>query len=260
MPALACRRGPRFAHGHTQRLRSGGGPHERRWGCTIATRVVIADDQAIIRAGLAAVLAAEPDVEVAGQAESAEQAVALAARERPDVVLIASRIGLESTAPATERITRGPAARSGRPIQVLTLTTGGLDEHVTAALRSGSAGFLLKDAHPRTVADAVRALAAADAVTDRSATRALITEFVATSARPAATMSDQLKRLTERELEVLRLASRGLSNAEIAAELVVSTSTVKTHMNALLGKLKLRDRVQSTIFAYETGLIRPGHG
>jgi DNA-binding NarL/FixJ family response regulator len=221
---------------------------------------VIADDQAIIRAGLAAVLEAEQDIEVAGQAASADEAIMLAERERPDVVLIASRIGGSGTAAATERIATGATARSGRPVQVLTLTTGGLDDHVTAALRSGSAGFLLKDAHPKTVADVVRAIGSGDRVPDRAATRALITEFVAGGGRSSGMLSEQLKRLTERELEVLRLASRGLTNAEIAAELVVSTSTVKTHMNALLGKLKLRDRVQSTIFAYETGLIRPGHG
>jgi DNA-binding NarL/FixJ family response regulator len=182
----------------------------------------------------------------------------MAERERPDVVLMDLRMPGMSSLETTERMTAQINAHSGRPVRVLVLTTYGLDEHVFAALRSGASGFLLKDAQPRTVVDAVRVIAAGDAMPDPAMTRLLIAEFVNGSPRPEGGVADQLRQLTERESEVLRLASRGMSNAEIAAELVVSTSTIKTHMNAILGKLKLRDRVQATIFAYEAGLIQPG--
>jgi DNA-binding NarL/FixJ family response regulator len=220
---------------------------------------MIVDDQAVVRAGFAAILGAEPDLTVVGEAGTGEQALALAAEVRPDVVLMDIRMpGMDGLA-ATERITASVTSLSGDAVRVLVLTTFGLDEYVFAALRAGASGFLLKDAQPQTVIDAVRLVAAGEGMLDPGVTRQLINAFVNGAPVPASGgESGELAQLTDRELDVLRLAARGLSNAEIAGELVVSTSTVKTHMNAILGKLKLRDRVQATIFAYETGLIRPG--
>jgi DNA-binding NarL/FixJ family response regulator len=228
-------------------------------GGDIATRVMVVDDQAIVRAGFAAILGAEPDLTVVGEAGTGEQAIALAERERPDVALMDIRMpGMDGLA-ATERITGSVTSLRGEPVRVLVLTTFGLDEYIFAALRAGASGFLLKDSLPQTVIDAVRLVAAGEGMLDPGITRQLIHAFVAgAQAAPAECYGEQLGLLTERELDVLRLAARGLSNAEIAADLVVSTSTIKTHMNAILGKLKLRDRVQATIFAYEAGLIRPG--
>jgi DNA-binding NarL/FixJ family response regulator len=228
-------------------------------GGNIGTRVMIVDDQAVVRAGFAAILGAEPDLTVVGEAGTGEQALAMAERERPDVVLMDIRMPGMDGLTATERITAAVTSLSGEPVRVLVLTTFGLDEYVFAALRAGASGFLLKDAQPQTVIDAVRLIAAGEGMIDPAVTRQLISAFVnGAPVPPSGADSDQLAQLTERELDVLRCAARGLSNAEIAAELVVSTSTVKTHMNAILGKLQLRDRVQATIFAYETGLIRPG--
>lgn len=186
---------------------------------------------------LTAALRAAPDVIiVAGDAE-------------PDVVL------LDPPAGPSDETGRLTALLHGGRAHVLVLSDHGLDEHVVAALSAGATGFLVRDAHPHTLLEAVRALAGGGTAPDPTIVRRLITEFVHEPTREAAA---QLRQLTTREAEVLRLASRGLSNAEIAARLVVSTSTVKTHMNAILGKLKLRDRVQATIFAYEAGLVRPG--
>ncbi|WP_405816425.1 response regulator transcription factor [Streptomyces sp. NBC_01390] len=218
----------------------------------MAIRVTVADDQAVVRAGIAAILDAEPDLCVVGQAADGDSAVELALSARPDVALMDVRMpgigGLAATAAITER---SPATR------VLVLTTFGLDEYLFAALRAGAAGFLLKDAEPERVIDAVRVVHGGAALLDPAVTRRLIDRFTDT---PGPLDPSRLSPLTPRETEVLRQVARGLSNAEIAAVLGVSPPTVKDHVSVLLGKLGVRDRVQATIAAYETGLIRPGSG
>ncbi|MBW8092570.1 MULTISPECIES: response regulator [Streptomyces] len=218
----------------------------------MAIRVTVADDQAVVRAGIAAILDAEPDLCVVGQAADGDTAVELALSARPDVALMDVRMpgigGLAATAAITER---SPATR------VLVLTTFGLDEYLFAALRAGAAGFLLKDAEPERVIDAVRVVHGGAALLDPAVTRTLIDRF---TDGPGPLDTTRLDLLTPRETEVLRQVARGLSNAEIAAVLGVSPPTVKDHVSVLLGKLGVRDRVQATIAAYETGLIRPGSG
>ncbi|MDN3054412.1 response regulator transcription factor [Streptomyces hygroscopicus] len=218
----------------------------------MAIRVTVADDQAVVRAGIAAILDAEPDLCVVGQAADGDTAVELAVSARPDVALMDVRMpgigGLAATAAITER---SPATR------VLVLTTFGLDEYLFAALRAGAAGFLLKDAEPERVIDAVRVVHGGAALLDPAVTRTLIDRF---TDGPGPLDTTRLDLLTPRETEVLRQVARGLSNAEIAAVLGVSPPTVKDHVSVLLGKLGVRDRVQATIAAYETGLIRPGSG
>ncbi|OMI37124.1 LuxR family two component transcriptional regulator [Streptomyces sparsogenes DSM 40356] len=214
--------------------------------------MTVADDQAVVRAGIAAILDAEPDLCVVGQAADGDTAVELALSARPDVALMDVRMpgigGLAATAAITER---SPATR------VLVLTTFGLDEYLFAALRAGAAGFLLKDAEPERVIDAVRVVHGGAALLDPAVTRTLIDRF---TDGPGPLDTTRLDLLTPRETEVLRQVARGLSNAEIAAVLGVSPPTVKDHVSVLLGKLGVRDRVQATIAAYETGLIRPGSG
>ncbi|GHJ28400.1 DNA-binding response regulator [Streptomyces hygroscopicus subsp. sporocinereus] len=214
--------------------------------------MTVADDQAVVRAGIAAILDAEPDLCVVGQAADGDTAVELAVSARPDVALMDVRMpgigGLAATAAITER---SPATR------VLVLTTFGLDEYLFAALRAGAAGFLLKDAEPERVIDAVRVVHGGAALLDPAVTRTLIDRF---TDGPGPLDTTRLDLLTPRETEVLRQVARGLSNAEIAAVLGVSPPTVKDHVSVLLGKLGVRDRVQATIAAYETGLIRPGSG
>ncbi|OKJ22244.1 response regulator [Streptomyces sp. CB01580] len=218
----------------------------------MAIRVTVADDQAVVRAGIAAILEAEPDLCVVGQAADGDTAVELALSARPDVALMDVRMpgigGLAATAAITER---SPATR------VLVLTTFGLDDYLFAALRAGAAGFLLKDAEPERVIDAVRVVHGGAALLDPAMTRTLIDRF---TDGPGPLDAARLDLLTPRETEVLRQVARGLSNAEIAAVLRVSPPTVKDHVSVLLGKLGVRDRVQATIAAYETGLIRPGSG
>ncbi|MFJ9153430.1 response regulator [Streptomyces sp. NPDC102270] len=218
----------------------------------MAIRVTVADDQAVVRAGIAAILDAEPDLSVVGQAADGDTAVELALSARPDVALMDVRMPGIGGLAATAAITEGsPATR------VLVLTTFGLDEYLFAALRAGAAGFLLKDAKPERVIDAVRVIHGGAALLDPAVTRRLIDRF-ADGPRPLD--AARLDLLTPRETEVLRQVARGLSNAEIAAVLGVSPPTVKDHVSVLLGKLGVRDRVQATIAAYETGLIRPGSG
>lgn len=213
-------------------------------------RVVIADDQAVVRAGIAAMVGAEPDMSVVGQAGDSDTAVALAASLRPDVVLMDVRMPGAGGLAATSRITADvPSTR------VVVLTTFDLDEYVFAALRAGAAGFLLKDADPERVIDAVRLAARGDALLDPAVTGRLIGRF---ADGPGPAEAERLAALTPRETEVLRQVARGLSNAEVAAELGIGPATVKDHVAAVLGKLAVRDRVQATIFAYESGLIRPG--
>jgi DNA-binding NarL/FixJ family response regulator len=212
-------------------------------------RVVIADDQPMMRAGFKAVLYATGSIEVVAEAGTGEEAVLAARRENPDVVLMDIRMpGLDGIE-ATRRL---PGQR------VLILTTFGLDEYIIEALRAGASGFLLKDAPTQEVVDAVRAVAAGDAVLAPAVTRQLLDQV---GRRLPAAMSrapEGLQELTDREQQVLRMLAVGLSNAEIAEALVLSEATVKTHVSNLLGKLGLRDRVQAVIYAYESGLITPG--
>jgi DNA-binding NarL/FixJ family response regulator len=214
-------------------------------------RVLLADDQRLVRSGFRMILRADPEVEVVGEAGDGEEAVALARELQPDVVLMDVRMPALDGIEATRRILAGPAPRP----QVLVLTTFDLDEYVFAALRAGASGFLLKDAPEDQLGAAIRVAAEGGSMFAPSVTRRLIERFanVGETAPPPT-----LEELTARELEVLRLLARGLSNVEIAAELVVSEHTVKTHVARVLRKLDLRDRVQAVVLAYESGLVRPG--
>ncbi len=216
-------------------------------------RALVVDDQALVRTGFAMILGSEPDVEVVAEAANGREGVELCRRHRPDVVLMDIRMpeldGIEAT-----RIITNDLDLSAR---VLILTTFDLDEYVYDALRAGASGFLLKDTPPDDLIAGVRVLAAGDALLAPSITRRLIEEFAAggSTFRPI----DGLGELTERELEVLRLMARGLSNVEIAGELFLGETTVKTHVSRVLTKLHVRDRVQAVVAAYESGLVRPGH-
>ncbi|MFI9205892.1 response regulator [Streptomyces sp. NPDC053048] len=218
-------------------------------------RVLVVDDQILIRAGVAALLRAAPGMTVVGEAADGEEAVALAAHLRPDVVLMDIRMPGLSGIDATERIL---AQASGPAPRVLVLTTFDLDEYVYAALRAGAAGFLLKDVDPRRLLAAVAAVAGGDALFAPSVTRRLVETFTRRPDVPAAAPPDSLRTLTCREREVLRLTGRGLSNAEIAAELVIGEATVKTHLNRAMTKLNLCSRAQAVVVAYESGLVTPG--
>lgn len=214
-------------------------------------RVLVVDDQAVVRAGFAAIVDAEPDFVVVGEAGDGAEAVALAGQLTPDVVLMDIRMPDMDGLTATGLLT-GPA--SGHVPKVLVLTTFDLDSYVYEALRAGASGFLLKDAEPAELLAALRVVVAGEAMLAPAITRRLIDTFTATAPAPRAAPLDAL---TPREREVLSLIATGLANAEIADRLGVATGTVKTHVNALLNKLELRDRVQATIFAYDTGLVRP---
>ncbi|MER5627899.1 response regulator transcription factor [Streptosporangium sp. NPDC002544] len=220
-------------------------------------RVLIADDHAMVRAGFGALLAAERDIEVVGDAADGEQAVAQTRRLCPDVVLMDVRMpGLDGLRAA--RLILTPPPREHRP-RVLMLTTFDVDDYVYEALRAGASGFLLKEAPPGDLISAVRVVAAGDALLAPSVTRRLIEEVV--RCRPALPSSpSRTGRLTEREAEVLLHIARGLSNTEIAAALVVAEQTVKTHIGRILTKLDLRDRAQAIVFAYESGLVIPRSG
>jgi DNA-binding NarL/FixJ family response regulator len=214
-------------------------------------RVLIADDQPVVRAGLEMILEAQDEFEVAGQAADGDAAVGLVRSLAPDVVLMDIRMPIVDGIEATRLIT---AARL--PTRVLILTTYGLDEYVYDALHAGAAGFLLKTDPPDRLVEAVRVVAAGDALLAPEITRRLIDRFVA--AKPPAPASPELETLTVREREVLELLARGLTNAEIANELVVSDGTVKTHVARILAKLDLRDRTQAVIYAYEHAVVEPG--
>ncbi|MEV7807210.1 response regulator transcription factor [Microbispora sp. NPDC088329] len=218
-------------------------------------RVVIADDQAMIREGFSVLLGAQPGIEVVGVAADGLDAVAKAAELRPDVVVMDIRMPGLNGIEATRRITADPAL----DVRVLVLTTFDLDEYVYDALRAGACGFLLKDASGVQLAEAVRVVAAGDALLAPNVTRRLIEEFTRLGGAPRPPARARLEGLTERETEVLTLIAHGLSNAEIAARLVVAEQTVKTHVGRILTKLGLRDRTQAAVFAYETGLVTPGH-
>jgi DNA-binding NarL/FixJ family response regulator len=216
-------------------------------------RVLIADDQGMVRAGFTAFLSGQPDIEVVGEAANGREAVEAAAALRPDVVLMDVRMPVMDGLTATRQITTG----DGEVPRVLILTTFDLDDYVYAALRAGASGFLLKDASAQHLAEAVRVVAAGEAVISPSVTRRLISEFARLGA-PRAPSTAKLADLTERETEVLALVARGLSNAEIARRLFVAEQTVKTHLGRILTKLGLRDRAQAIVYAYESGLVRPG--
>jgi DNA-binding NarL/FixJ family response regulator len=217
-------------------------------------RLVIADDQALVRGGFRSILDGQEDLEVVAEAGDGAEAVEAVLAHAPDVVLMDVRMPVLDGIEATRRIAaRLPATR------VLMLTTFDVDEYVYEAMRAGASGFLLKTAPPRQLADAVRTVAAGDALLAPSVTRRLIEQFVRRPP-PGSAVPPGLEELTERELEVLRLLAGARSNAEIAAELVVSEATVKSHVNRILGKLALRDRAQAIVLAYESGLVEPGGG
>lgn len=214
-------------------------------------RVLIADDQAMVRSGLRMILESEMDLEVVDEAENGRQAVRIAKRDRPDVILMDVRMpemdGLEATRQISSEMSE---------VRVIVLTTFDVDEYVYGALRAGASGFLLKDAPADDLVAAIRIVASGDALLAPSVTRRIIEQFAAgpDPERVVAGLDD----LTEREVEVLRLVARGMSNTEIASDLFVSEATVKTHVSHILTKLSIRDRVQAVVAAYESGLITPG--
>jgi DNA-binding NarL/FixJ family response regulator len=217
-------------------------------------RVLVVDDQVLIRAGLAALIRATPDLEVVGEASNGDEAVAAAAETNPDVVLMDIRMPDMSGITATRRILENTAAD---PPRVLVLTTFDLDEYVYEALRAGASGFLLKDTPPERLLPAIRAIADGDMLFAPTVTRRLVEAY---THRPEAVEQENvdLDVLTAREVEVLRLVCTGLSNQEIADRLVVSEATVKTHLNRTMAKLNLTSRAQAVVLGYETGLVRPG--
>jgi DNA-binding NarL/FixJ family response regulator len=216
-------------------------------------RVGICDDQPLLRDGLRVQLGLVDDLDIVGEAANGEQAVALARRERPDVLVMDVRMPVLDGIEATRRIVGGLGTEN---VKVLILTTFDLDEHVYAALSAGASGFLLKDATPEELVHAVRVVAAGEALLAPTVTSRLVREFARRSAgRPR---RDMLASLTERETEVLQLVAAGLSNAELAERLVISHATAKTHVSRILTKLSLRDRAQLVVAAYEAGLAIPG--
>ncbi|HEU4347244.1 MAG TPA: response regulator transcription factor [Actinoplanes sp.] len=218
--------------------------------------VLLADDQALVRAGFRALLNAEPDIEVVAEAADGVEAVRLARQTRPDVVLMDIRMPGVDGLEATRRIAADPALSGTR---VVILTTFELDEYVFEALRTGASGFLVKDTEPVELLRGVRAVAAGDALLSPSVTRRVIGEFATPGARGRqAAPPQELEQLTEREREVMILVAEGLSNDEIAARLVISPATAKTHVSRAMVKLGARDRAQLVVYAYEAGLIRPG--
>ncbi|CAL9438026.1 response regulator [Streptomyces albus] len=227
------------------------------------TRVVIVDDQAMVRAGFAALLAAQSDIDVVGEAPDGAAGVELCRRAHPDVVLMDVRMPRLNGLEAAQQLLDPPRGVVHRP-KVLMLTTFDVDDYVYEALRLGASGFLLKDAPPADLIAAVRVVAEGEALLAPSVTRRLIAEFARQRPRTASRKGRgsapqlRLKELTERETEVLELVARGQSNTEIAASLVLAEQTVKTHVSRIFTKLGLRDRAQAVVFAYESGLVAPG--
>jgi DNA-binding NarL/FixJ family response regulator len=216
-------------------------------------RVLLADDQALVRAGFRALLDAQPDIDVVAEAGNGAEAVRLAVQLRPDVVLMDIRMPGTDGLAATRQIAADPRLAD---VHVVILTTFELDEYVFTALRTGASGFLVKDTEPADLITGVRAVARGDALLSPSVTRRLIAEFAARAKQPADTTA--LRELTEREREVMALVAHGLSNDEIATRLVVSPATAKTHVSRAMVKLGARDRAQLVVLAYEAGLVRPG--
>jgi DNA-binding NarL/FixJ family response regulator len=218
----------------------------------VTIRVLVADDQGMVRSGFSILLNAQPDIDVVGEAVNGKEAIARAVELHPDVILMDVRMPVLDGLQATWEI----AVMDGAP-RILVLTTFDLDDYVYEALRAGASGFLLKDASAGELADAVRVVAAGDALLAPGVTRRLIAEFarMGTPRRPS---RRKIEDLTERETEVLALVALGMSNTEIAAHLVVAEQTIKTHVSRVLMKLGLRDRTQAVVFAYESGLVQPG--
>ena len=216
-------------------------------------RVLLADDQALVRAGFRALLDAQEDIEVVGEADDGEEAVRLSREHAPDVVLMDIRMPGMDGLEATRLIVADDALKA---VRIVILTTFDLDEYVFEALRVGASGFLVKNTEPAELVHAVRAVAAGDALLSPGVTKRLVTEFAARSRQPR--QSVELDALTEREREVMALVAEGLTNAEIAERLVVSPATAKTHVSRAMVKLGVRDRAQMVVLAYESGLTRPG--
>ena len=215
-------------------------------------RVLVADDQALVRGGFRMILDAQQDIEVVDEAADGREALAKGCELRPDVVLMDIRMPELDGLEATRRLLAGDGSS-----RVLILTTFDADEYVYDAMKAGASGFLLKDVRPEQLADAVRTVAAGDALLAPAITRRLVEQFVRRPP-PGAAKPPELAQLTERELDVLVLVARGLSNSEIASALFLTEATVKTHLTHILGKLDLRDRVQAVVLAYESGLVQPG--
>ena len=218
----------------------------------MTTKVLLVDDQPLLRTGFRMILSAESDLEVVGEAGDGASAVALARRLKPDVVLMDIRMPVMDGIAATRELA-GPGVEE--PIKILILTTFGLDEYVIESLRAGASGFLLKDAPAEDLVEAIRIVASGEALLAPSITRRLLDRLASKFPPVNEDSIPALHELTERELEVLKLVARGLSNAEIAEKLVISETTVKTHVSRVLAKLDLRDRVQAVILSYETGLV-----
>lgn len=216
-------------------------------------RIVIADDQALVRVGFRMILEAEPDLEVVAEARDGREALALVREVQPDIVLMDVRMPELDGIEATRRI-----LAEGAATRIIMLTTFDMDEYIYEALRVGASGFLLKDVPPEQLIAGIRAVGSGDALLAPAITRRVIQEFVRRPPESLRTPPRQLDDLTPREIEVLKLLARGLSNAEIADELFVSETTVKTHVTRILMKLALRDRVKAVVFAYEHGIVEPG--
>jgi DNA-binding NarL/FixJ family response regulator len=217
----------------------------------VSVRVVIADDQALVRGGFRMILDAREDMEVVAEAGDGAEAVAVVREHEPDVALMDVRMPNVDGIEATRRI-----VASGSATRIIILTTHDIDEYVFAALRAGASGFLLKDVRPGELVDGIRVVAGGDALLAPSVTRRLLDRFATELADPAPEPGN-LEELTQREVEVLRLVALALSNSEIATRLVLTEATVKTHVSSVLRKLGLRDRVQAVVYAYDVGLVRP---
>jgi DNA-binding NarL/FixJ family response regulator len=223
----------------------------------MSIRVLLVDDQELVRTGFRMILADEDGIEVVGEASDGREALAAAARLRPDVIVMDVRMPVMDGVEATRRLARGDAGPGPR---VMVLTTFDGDEHVVEALRAGASGFLLKDVTPTDFVRAIRVVAAGDALIAPSVTRRLLERFARLAVPADERHADALDQLTQREQEVLKLVAQGLSNGEIAERLTLAEPTVKTHVSHLLMKLDLRDRAQLVVLAYEVGVVRPGSG